>query len=150
MIHKARRHERIVADVGVMTGKPTIKGTRITVELILRKLGAGMTCAEIIADHPHLTADDNPRSPGLRRRLSRGRGGDPGRAVRLLVDECCDPRLVAALRQAGHDVRYVLEVNSGASDQDLVALSIEQDRILITEDKDFGELVIRHGKLCRG
>ena len=58
MIYKARRHERIVTDAGVMTGKPTIKGTRITVELILRKLGAGMTCTEIIADHPHLTADD--------------------------------------------------------------------------------------------
>ena len=58
MIHKARRHEQIVIDPRVMTGKPTIKGTRITVELILRKLGAGMTCEEIIEDHPHLTPDD--------------------------------------------------------------------------------------------
>jgi uncharacterized protein (DUF433 family) len=58
MVRKARRHERIVIDPGIMTGKPTIKGTRITVELILRKLGAGMTCEEIIADHPHLTSDD--------------------------------------------------------------------------------------------
>jgi uncharacterized protein (DUF433 family) len=47
MIHEARRHERIVMDPRVMTGKPTIKGTRITVELILRKLGAGMTSEEI-------------------------------------------------------------------------------------------------------
>ena len=58
MIHKARRHERIVVDPRIMTGKPTIKGTRITVELILRKLGAGMTCEEIIEDHPHLTPED--------------------------------------------------------------------------------------------
>ena len=58
MIHKARRHERIVIDPRIMTGKPTIKGTRITVELILRKLGAGMTCEQIIADHPHLTPED--------------------------------------------------------------------------------------------
>jgi uncharacterized protein (DUF433 family) len=41
-----------------MTGKSTIKGTRITVELILRKLGAGMTSEEIREDHPRLTADD--------------------------------------------------------------------------------------------
>lgn len=58
MIHEARRHERIVMDPRVMTGKPTIKGTRITVELILRKLGAGMTSEEIREDHPRLTADD--------------------------------------------------------------------------------------------
>ena len=58
MIHKARRPERMVIDPRIMTGKPTIKGTRITVELILRKLGAGMTCEEIIADHPHLMPDD--------------------------------------------------------------------------------------------
>jgi hypothetical protein len=37
--------------------------------------------------------------------------------VKLLVDECCDPRLVAALREAGHDVRYVLETDPGASDE---------------------------------
>jgi uncharacterized protein (DUF433 family) len=58
MIHEARRHERIVMDPRVMTGKPTIKGTRITVELILRKLGAGMTSEEIRKDHPRLTTDD--------------------------------------------------------------------------------------------
>jgi uncharacterized protein (DUF433 family) len=58
MIHEARRHERIVMDPRVMTGKPTIKATRITVELILRKLGAGMTSEEIREDHPRLTADD--------------------------------------------------------------------------------------------
>jgi predicted nuclease of predicted toxin-antitoxin system len=70
--------------------------------------------------------------------------------VKLLVDECCDPRLVAALREAGHDVRYVLEIDPGASDEEVVALSIEHDRILITEDKDFGELAIRRGKSLPG
>jgi uncharacterized protein (DUF433 family) len=58
MIHEARRHERVVVDPKIMTGKPTIKGTRITVELILRKLGAGMSCEDIVEDHPHLTPDD--------------------------------------------------------------------------------------------
>jgi uncharacterized protein (DUF433 family) len=58
MIHKAPRHERIVTDPRVMTSKPTIKGTRITVEQILRKLGGGMSREDIIADHPHLTPDD--------------------------------------------------------------------------------------------
>jgi uncharacterized protein (DUF433 family) len=58
MIHKAPKHERIVMDPRIMVGKPTVKGTRITVEMILRKLGGGMTPEEILQDHPHLTRDD--------------------------------------------------------------------------------------------
>jgi uncharacterized protein (DUF433 family) len=51
-------HDRIVMNPEVMGGKPTIHGTRIPVETILRKLGAGMTMDEILADHPRLTAED--------------------------------------------------------------------------------------------
>jgi uncharacterized protein (DUF433 family) len=51
-------HDRIETNPKVMSGKPVIRGTRITVELILRKLGAGLTTEQIIADHPHLSSDD--------------------------------------------------------------------------------------------
>ena len=51
-------HDRIEISPAIMFGKPVIKGTRITVEHILRKLAGGMTIAEILADHPHLTPDD--------------------------------------------------------------------------------------------
>ncbi|QQM04350.1 hypothetical protein I8G32_02905 [Rhodopseudomonas palustris] len=54
----AMRHERIDINPEVMGGKPVVRGTRIPVEMILRKLGAGLSTAEIIADHPRLTADD--------------------------------------------------------------------------------------------
>jgi uncharacterized protein (DUF433 family) len=47
-------HERIVSDPEIMAGKPTIRGTRITVELILEELGDGMSVAEILQAHPHL------------------------------------------------------------------------------------------------
>ncbi len=46
----------IVSDPRVMMGKPVISGTRITVELILEKLAAGETPAQILAAHPRLTA----------------------------------------------------------------------------------------------
>ena len=51
-------YERIQIDPDIMVGKPVIKGTRITVEQILRKLAEQMTVDEILADHPHLTPDD--------------------------------------------------------------------------------------------
>jgi uncharacterized protein (DUF433 family) len=51
-------HARISIDPAVMMGKPCIKGTRITVELILRKLGAGHSFADVLEAYPHLTEDD--------------------------------------------------------------------------------------------
>ncbi len=51
-------HDRIEINPEIMAGKPVIRGTRVPVELILRKLGAGMSGAAILADHPKLTLDD--------------------------------------------------------------------------------------------
>jgi uncharacterized protein (DUF433 family) len=51
-------HARIAADPGVMMGKPCIKGTRITVELILRKLGAGRSFADLLDAYRQMTEDD--------------------------------------------------------------------------------------------
>lgn len=45
----------IVSDPNVMMGKPVVAGTRITVELILEKLGAGETIEQLLAEHPRLT-----------------------------------------------------------------------------------------------
>ena len=53
-----KRYEKIEINPNIMFGKPVIKGTRITVEQILRKLAGGMTVEEIITDHPHLRKED--------------------------------------------------------------------------------------------
>jgi len=53
-----KKYERIEINPNIMFGKPVIKGTRITVEHILRKLAGGMTVEEIITDHPHLKKED--------------------------------------------------------------------------------------------
>jgi uncharacterized protein (DUF433 family) len=50
--------ERIVVDPDIMLGKPVIKGTRITVELILKKLAEGASSEDLLAAYPHLTKDD--------------------------------------------------------------------------------------------
>jgi uncharacterized protein (DUF433 family) len=51
-------HERIEINPQIMGGKPVIRGTRVPVELVLRKLGAGMTADAIIIGHPRLTPGD--------------------------------------------------------------------------------------------
>jgi uncharacterized protein (DUF433 family) len=50
--------ERIQINPAIMMGKPVIRGTRITVELVLRKLAEGANEAELLKDYPHLTTED--------------------------------------------------------------------------------------------
>jgi uncharacterized protein (DUF433 family) len=52
------KHPRIERNPEIMGGKPVIRGTRIPVELVLRKLGAGMGVDAILADHPRLRRED--------------------------------------------------------------------------------------------
>ncbi len=51
-------YERIEMNPNIMDGKPVIRGTGVPVELVLRKLGAGISPEAILADHPRLTLDD--------------------------------------------------------------------------------------------
>ena len=51
------QNELIQSDPGIMMGKPVIVGTRITVESILERLGAGETPEQIVAAHPRLTRE---------------------------------------------------------------------------------------------
>ena len=50
--------ERITIDPGIRSGKPTVRGTRITVSDVLEYLAGGMTPEEIITDFPDLTIED--------------------------------------------------------------------------------------------
>ena len=65
--------------------------------------------------------------------------------MRLLADESCDGGIVRALRQAGHDVLAVCESHSGAPDNLVISIAVAQGRVLVTEDKDFGQLVYASG-----
>lgn len=51
-------HPRISIDPAIMVGKPCIKGTRITVELILRWLAGGRTVSELTEAHPQISDED--------------------------------------------------------------------------------------------
>lgn len=70
--------------------------------------------------------------------------------MNFLADECCDAGLVAALRADGHDVLFAVEDLRGSSDDEILRRAFTEDRILLTEDKDFGELVFRLGRPTHG
>ena len=63
--------------------------------------------------------------------------------MRWLADECVAAPLVAHLRRADHDVSSRAERFAGAADEEAIAIAQGDDRLLLTEDKDFGELLFR-------
>ena len=63
--------------------------------------------------------------------------------MRFLADEGVDGSIVGAARDDGHDVRWMAEELEGTKDDVILDFAVRDARILITEDKDFGELVYR-------
>lgn len=63
----------------------------------------------------------------------------------ILADENIPHFIVQALRKKGIEVLSVYETDRGATDQDIIELSKNPPRIILTEDKDFGEWVFAHG-----
>lgn len=66
--------------------------------------------------------------------------------MRFLADESCDFAVVRALRAAGHDVEAVAEVARGAKDPQVIQMARTGRCVLLTEDKDFGQLVFAGGE----
>jgi predicted nuclease of predicted toxin-antitoxin system len=65
--------------------------------------------------------------------------------MRLCANENIPEDCVLRLRQDGHDVSWIRETAPGISDDAVLARAAAEDRLLITFDKDFGELVFRRG-----
>ncbi|NQT53254.1 DUF5615 family PIN-like protein [bacterium] len=70
--------------------------------------------------------------------------------MRFLADESCDFAVVRALRARGHDVVAICEVAPRADDSHVIRLAVGERRVLLTEDKDFGQLVFAHGERTQG
>ena len=70
--------------------------------------------------------------------------------MRFLADESCDFAVVRALRADGHEVTAVGEVSAGASDEKVISMAIRESAVLLTEDKDFGQLVFAERQATAG
>lgn len=68
--------------------------------------------------------------------------------TRFLANENTPRDAVLAARTAGHEVTWMVEVQPGATDDIVLALAQREGRVLITFDKDFGELVFRQGRVA--
>src|SRR5215469_10478537 len=70
--------------------------------------------------------------------------------MNFVADESCARPVIQALREAGHDVLDISELTPGASDDQILDRALNEKRVLITEDRDFGELVYARGRPSTG
>lgn len=70
--------------------------------------------------------------------------------MRLVADESCDFAVVVGVRTAGHDVVSITERMPGAEDEQVIKLAATEHRLLLTEDKDFRQLVFAASKDSSG
>jgi predicted nuclease of predicted toxin-antitoxin system len=70
--------------------------------------------------------------------------------MEFLADESCAMPVIRALREAGHDVVAIAEIATGSTDDQVLERAVKEERVLITEDRDFGELVYARGRSSLG
>ncbi len=70
--------------------------------------------------------------------------------MNLFADESVDGQIVNRLRAEGHDVLYVAEMEPSINDDLVLSRANDQQAVLMTADKDFGELVFRLGRVNAG
>ncbi|HEX5872366.1 MAG TPA: DUF5615 family PIN-like protein [Longimicrobium sp.] len=70
--------------------------------------------------------------------------------MNFVCDEGVDRSIVVQLRSDGHDVVYIAELSPSIPDDEVLREANERAAVLVTADKDFGELVFRLGKLSTG
>lgn len=70
--------------------------------------------------------------------------------MRFLIDECTGPAVARWFREQGYEVFSVYEQARGMDDDDIIAKAYDENRILITSDKGFGEKIYRDMKPHRG
>ncbi len=68
----------------------------------------------------------------------------------FLADESCDFSVIRALRSAGYSVKAIAEISPSLPDEAVLELAVTENRLLITEDKDFGEWVFAHQHAMTG
>lgn len=66
--------------------------------------------------------------------------------MRILADENMPDRTVELLRMAGHDVHFVKETMPSEADPNVLAVATGENRLLVTQDKDFGDIVVNRNQ----
>jgi predicted nuclease of predicted toxin-antitoxin system len=70
--------------------------------------------------------------------------------MKIVADEGVDAPIVFALRKDGYEVIYIYETSRGIDDKDIIGIANKSDAVIITADKDFGELIYKNKFVSNG
>jgi|SRR5579863_6660239 predicted nuclease of predicted toxin-antitoxin system len=70
--------------------------------------------------------------------------------MNFVADESCAASVIRALRATGHDVIAIADIAKGSTDEQVLERAVNEERVLITEDHDFGNLVYARGRASTG
>src|SRR6185436_19947827 len=70
--------------------------------------------------------------------------------MKVLLDSCISSQAIEVIRQAGHDVTWAGDWPKDPGDEEILRLAAAESRVLVTIDKDFGELVVVRGMIHAG
>lgn len=70
--------------------------------------------------------------------------------MRFIIDECTGPTVAEWLVKQNHEVYSIFDSARGMEDDEIISRATDENRIIITNDKDFGEKIFREGKFHNG
>ena len=136
---------RISLDPAVLAGKPVVRGTRLAVEFVLGLLAEGWSEAEILESYPNLNSGTT-FAPALPTPATHWRRRRSIRAPRECASSPTRTFRAAQLRPyaaPGSRFRFSLKLAAGAADETVLARALASGAVILTFDKDFGDLAWR-------
>lgn len=132
--------KRITTDPAVLSGKPVIRGMRITVEQILIALASNVFTADLMNDYPELEPQDLKAVLLYAARLVEGERVHnldvQLRQMKLLVDVGVGRKVETFLTECGFDSKSVRDIDPSMKDSEILKIALSEERVIVSMDKD--------------
>ncbi len=138
----------ITSDPQILAGKPIIKGTRLSIEFILNLLAEGWSVEQILENYPNLTPESLKAvfafvAECIREDLIYDLDIKKSSLKMFLANENIPLKSIKILREKGYDVKAIIEKFPGISDKEVLKIAKNENRIILTFDRDYGKLLFK-------
>ena len=139
--------ERITIDPNICHGRPTIRGLRYTVEMVLELLSSGMTAEEILSDYEDLEREDILAVLAYAARLTRVKRIEPAAAgISFSTRNCPAGSRFASVSSDTTQSTLDLPRANKTTDDEINEISVRELRVVVTKGSDFVDSLLLRGQ----